>query len=309
MKYKILIIASIFMLLSACSQPAGFTSTRTPFPTYDIAKVVALTGQAAFATASALAPISTETPLPTETLIPTTQLPTATATFEPGFTEFAQIRFISPGPMSSLISPINLQVLLVSGESQIVRIELIGENGRILQRGLERVRRNPNGGVYRDFKLAFEIRAVSERGFIRISTKDDRGRIQALNTMPVLLYSTGDNQITPQGNMIYERIMYDGLKDGDEVSGGVVNVKGRFWPYSKQPVFIELLLPNGTPISSRTLYFKGADAESFETTLPYKITEPTLVRLSIHQDNTDFASDPDLKKFIYVHTMELMLNP
>jgi hypothetical protein len=211
--------------------------------------------------------------------------------------------------MSSLVSPINLQVLLVSGESEIVRIELLGEDGRILQRGLERVQRNLNGN-YRSFDLSFEIRAVSERGYIRISTEDDRNRIQALNTMPVLLYSIGDNQITPQGNMIYERVMYEGLEDGDEVFGGVVNLKGRFWPFNTQPVFLELIQSDGKIISSRVLDFKGIDTESFETTLPYKVTEPTLVRLSIHQDNLDLSiDDPDLKKYIYVHTMELMLYP
>ncbi len=308
MKHKFLIIASILTLLSACSQSAE--SAPTPLPPNHISTVVALTGQAVFATASALAPTATETPLPTETPIPTTPLPTVTPTFEPGFTEFAQIRFISPGPMSSLVSPINLQLLLVSGESEIVRIDLLGEDGRTLQRGLERVRRNPSGGVYRNFDLSFEIRAVSEKGYIRISSKDDHGRIQALNTMPVLLYSIGGNQVTPVGNMMYERVMYEGLEDGDEVHGGVLNLKGRFWPFNTQPVFLELLLPNGKPISSRVLDFKGIDTESFETTLPYKVTEPTLVRLSIHQDNLDLSvSDPDLKKYIYVHTMELMLYP
>ena len=311
MKHKILIVASILTLLSACSQSVRSASTPTPLPPNSISTVVALTGQAIFATASASAPLPTKTPLPppTETSIPETPLPTATATFEPGFTDFAQIRFISPGPMSSLISPVNLQLLLVSGESQIVRIELLGENGSILQRGLERVKRDPSGGAYRKFELSFEIRAVSEKGYIRISSKDDHGRIQALNTMPVLLYSIGDNQINPVGNMMYERVMYEGLKDGDEVHGGVLNLKGRFWPFNTQPVFIELLLPDGTPVSSRVLDFKGIDTEAFETTLPYKVTEPTLVRLSIHQDNLGFANERDLKKYIYVHTMELMLYP
>ena len=127
--------------------------------------------------------------------------------------------------------------------------------------------------------------------------------------MPVLLYSIGDNQINPMGNMIYERVMYEGLEDGDEVSGGVVNLKGRFWPFNNQPVFLELIPPDGSSISSRVLDFKGIDTQSFETTLPYKVTEPTLVRLSIHQDSLDIASDPELKKYIYVHTMELMLYP
>ncbi len=307
MKYKILIAVLLPALLAACSQSAA--AIPTPFPPDHISTVVALTGQAAFATASALAPLPTETPTPTETVTPTTPLPTATPTFEPGFTDFAQIRFISPGPMSSLVSPINLQVLMVSGESQLVRIELLGEDGRILQRTLERVRRDPNGGVYRSFELDFEIRAVSEKGYIRISSKDDRRRIQSLNTMPVLLYSVGENQITPIGNMMYERVMYEGLEDGDEVFGGIVNLKGRFWPVNDQPVFLELITAEGKVISSRVLDFKGIDTEAFETTLPYKVTEPILVRLSIHQDNLDLPSDPELKQYIYVHTMELMLYP
>jgi len=211
--------------------------------------------------------------------------------------------------MSSLVSPINLQVLLVSGESQLVRIDLLGEDGRILQRTLERVTRDPGGGVYRSIELDFEIRAVSEKGYIRISSKDDRKRIQMLNTMPVLLYSIGENQITPIGNMMYERVMYEGLEEGDEVFGGILNLKGRFWPFNDQPVFLELITPDGKVVSSRVLDFKGIDTEPFETTLPYKITEPTMARLSIHQDSPDLPSDPELKQYIYAHTMELMLYP
>lgn len=309
MKKNILLLASLLMLLSACSQSEELAPT--PFPPDHLQTTVALNGQAAFATASALAPIilPTETLLPTETPIPSTALPSATPTFEAGFTDFAEIHFLSPGPMSSLISPINLQVILVAGESEIVRVDLLGENGRILQSGLERVKRN-QAGNYRSFDLSFEIRAVSEKGFIRISSKDDHGRIQALNTMPVLLYSIGSNQINPVGNMIYERIMFDGLEDGDEIRGGVLNLKGRFWPFNEQPVFIELTLPDGKVVSSRVLDFKGIDTESFETTLPYKITEPTLARLSIHQDNVELdTSDPELRKYIYVYTMEVMLYP
>ena len=307
MNRKFLIVAFLFVLIPACSQSTA--AVPTPVPVNDIYTVVALTGQSAFATASALAPLPTETPAPTETPLPTTPLPSATPTFEPGFTEFAQIRFISPGPMSSLVSPINLQALLVSGESQLMRIELIGEDGRILYRSLERVTRVPSGGVYRSFEIPFEIRAVSERGYIRISTRDDHGRIQALNTMPVLLYSIGETQITPIGNMMYERVMYEGLEDGDEVFGGVVNLKGRFWPVNTQPVFLEMITAEGKVISSRMLTFKGVDTEAFETTLPYKVTEPTLVRLSIHQDNLDLESDQYLKQYTYLHTLELMLYP
>lgn len=307
MKLRIPIVFFLLALLSACSQSTVVVSTPTPGD--DVVTAVALTAESVFATVTALAPQPTETPSPTATPLPVTPLPSPTPTFAPGFTDFAQIQFIAPGPMSSLISPFNLQLLLISGESQLVRVELIGEDGRILYRSLERVTRDPSGGVYRNFEIPFEIRAVSERGYIRISSKDDRGRVQMLNTMPVLLYSVGESQTNPVGNMMYERVAYDDIEDGDEVSGGVLNLKGRFWPYNDQPVFLEMVTSEKKVVASRMLDFQGVDTEPFETTLPYKVTEPTLVRLSIHQDSLDLTADPDLKQYIYVHTLELTLYP
>lgn len=309
MLHKFLLLASLFGLLSACSQLAD--SRPTPFPPDYLPTAVALTGQAVLGTADAMtrSVVPTETLLPTETPILPTPLSTATPTFEPGFTDFAQIRFLSPGPMSSLVSPIKLQVMLVSGDSEIVQVDLLGEDGRVLQRGLERVKQDTSGS-YRSFEMVFEIRAVSEKGYIRISSKDEHRRIQTLNTMPVLLYSIGQNQVNPVGNMIYERCMLEGLKDGDDVYGGVLNLKGRFWPFNTQPVFAELLLPDGKPISSRVLTFKGVDPEAFETTLPYKVKEPTLARLVLRQENPGYSvSDPELNKFMYVYTLEVTLNP
>ena len=309
MKIKIIILASFLGLLAACSQPTE--SAPTLLPVDSLSTVVALTGQAIFATSNALTQSvpSTETPLPTRTPVPSTPQLTVTPTFVAGFTEYAQIRFLSPGPMSSVVSPIKLQLMLISGESEIVQFDLLGEDGRLLQRALKPVTRFPNG-AFRAIDLSFEIRAVSEAGYIRISTKDKLGRIQALNTMPVLLFSIGSNQLNPVGNMIYERTMLEGLEDGDDVFGGSVNLKGKFWPFNDQPVFVDLLLPNGSSISSRILNFSSIDTESFETTLPYKVTEPTLARLTFRQDNP-LINEPDseLGRNIYVYSIEVILNP
>ena len=307
--HNIGIIAVLVGLVAACMPSTG--AAPTAFPPDYLPTAVALTGQALFSTAEAM----TRTSLPTETLIPTitpippTALSTATPTIEPGFTDFAEVRFLSPGPMSSLVSPIKLQVLLVSGRSEIVQVDLLGENGRVLQRTLERVDRDP-GGNYRSFEIPFEIRAVSEKGYIRISSKDDHGRIEVLNTMPVLLYSIGQAQINPVGNMIYERCMLEGLKNGADVSGGVLDLKGRFWPFNTQPVFAELLLEDGTPIASRVLTFSGIEPQPLETTLPYKVKEPTRARLVLRQDNPELlVVDSELNKYIYIFTLEVTLNP
>ena len=309
MKKKILILASLLTLLSACSQSIESTPTALP-PNY-LSTVVALTGQAAFATADALTPTiaPTEIAISTELPISLTEIPSPTPTFAAGFTDFAQIRFLTPGPASSLISPINLQMELVSGESEVVQVDLLGEDGRVLYRDLEKVTRNEKG-IFRRFDLKFEIRAVSEAGYIRVSSKDDYGRLQALNTMPVFLYSVGSAQINPPGNMIYERVMVEGLKEKADFYAGEVSLKGRIWPFNDQPVFVELVLPNGSPISSRMLVFNGINTQSFETTLPYKVTEPTLARLTFRQDNPLLSvSDSELQKYMYVYSIEVTLNP
>lgn len=302
-------LASFLGLLSACSQTAG--STPTPLPPNYLSTVVVLTGQAAFATADALTPtaLPTETPVSIEFPNPLTEIPSPTPTIEAGFTDFAQIRFITPGPVSSVISPINLQAMLVSGESEVVQVDLLGEDGRVLQRDLEKVTRNVRG-IFRRFDLKFEIRAVTEAGYIRISSKDDFGRIQALNTMPVLLYSIGGAQINPPGNMIYERVMAEGLKEKANFYAGEVGLKGRIWPFNDQPMIVELILPDGRSISTRVLTFAGIEAQSFETTLPYKVTEPTSARLTFRQDNPLLSvTDPELMKYIYLYSIEVVLNP
>lgn len=304
-----MILASFLGLLSACSQTAG--STPTPLPPNYLSTVVALTGQAAFATADALTPtaLPSETPVSIELPNPLTEIPNPTHTFEAGFTDFAQIRFMTPGPSSSVISPINLQVMLVSGESEIVRVDLLGEDGRVLMSDLKPVTRNLKG-IFRRFDLKFEIRAVSEAGYIRISSKDDFGRIQALNTMPVLLYSIGAAQINPPGNMIYERVMVEGLKEKANFYAGEVGLKGRIWPFNDQPMIVELILPDGRSISTRVLTFAGIETQSFETTLPYKVTEPTSARLTFRQDNPLLSvTDPELMKYVYLYSIEVMLNP
>ncbi len=310
MKKNILLLASLLTLLSACSQITQ--STPTPLPPNYLSTAVALTGQAAFATADGLtpSPMPAEIAVSTELPIPSTEIPSPTPTFAAGFTDLAQIHFLAPGPASSVISPIHLQVMLVSGESEIVRVDLLGEDGRVLyHRDFEKVTRNLKG-IFRRVDIKFVIRAVTEAGYIRISSKDDFGRIQALNTMPVLLYSIGSAQINPPGNMIYERVMVEGLKEKTDFYAGEVSLKGRIWPFNDQPVIVELILADGRPISTRILTFAGIETQPFETTLPYKVTEPTLARLTFRQDNPLLSvTDPELAKYVYVYSVEVTLNP
>ncbi len=297
---KILILASLSGLLAGCASISS--PAPTPYPSDYLPTIVALTGQAALATSAAKVPTATATLLPTETLIPDTPLPTLTPTPQPGFEAFAQVRFLSPGPMSYVASPIQLQMLLVSGESQIVNVELLGEDGGLITSELEKVSRNL-GGVYRNLKFKFEIRGVSEQARVIVSTKDEFGRMQALNTLQVFLISSGPSLINEPGNIIYERALIQEPQDEAEVSGGTVEIKGRYWPINEQPLFLDLIDERGKVLNTRVLTINGSDPQSFDTTIPYKVTEPTRVRLTLRQ------VDPFLKRDVYVYSQTLTLNP
>ena len=44
--------------------------------------------------------------------------------------------------------------------------------------------------------------------------------------------------------------------------------------------------------------------------MPYKVKEATRARLMLRQDNFELkVDDPDLRKYVYVFTVELILNP
>lgn len=306
MKSRLIVLASLLGLVSACTSRAA--STATPLPPDYLPTVVALTGQAAFATAAALTPTATLTNTP-EPPISQPESPTVTPTLAAGFTEYAQIRFIAPGPMSSLTSPFVMNAIIAAGESDRIQVDLLGEDGRVLQRFIQKLERNPLG-IFQRFEFAFEIRAVSEAGYIRISSKDDFGRIQALNTMPVLLYSIGTPQVNPPGNFIYERIAMDGFKEKTNFYAGQVALKGRIWPYNDQPFVAELISQEGKPLGTRILEINGIDTQPFETVIPYKVSESTPARLTFRQENPLLSiSDPDFGKLVYLYTIEVILNP
>ena len=311
MKRNLILLASLLGLFVGCSPLASPTSSLipTPYPPEYLPTVIALTADAANVagtkTAIALTPISvptetlepTLTPLPSQTFTP---FPTSTSTSIPGH-KLGAVQFISPGPMSKLVSPIQFRANVISGESQKVQVELYGEDGRLLARTLRQVL-NTTEGAFVSFKIPFETRAAAELGRITVSTLDNEGRVQALDSVRILLLSSGVNQINPPGNPSEPVGVVSPIAE-EAVSGGVLNVRGDIWPFSLQPVVIELVSPDGKSIGLRILTVENIQPQLFETTIPYKVTEPMLARLTIRQD------DDRMSGLFYVYSQIVLLNP
>ena len=300
---KLIFLVSLSGLLAGCAF-SSIDPTPTPFPPEYIQSLVAQTGQAANQTEQALTPAVLPTKIITPTITFTPLPPAATPTFtpEPNI-PYAQIQFLEPGPMSKVVSPVNLQMMVVAGESEIIQIDLLGENGRLLARTIERMNRN-EGGLFENLKIPFEVRAAAEKAWLQVSTKDQYGRMQTVNTIQFVLLSSGTDEITPAGNLIYERCVLFNLPVKDaSASGGLVVVEGRMWPFNKQPIILDLILPDGKVTGSRIVNMDGLDSQNFATTIPYKVKEPVLARLSIRQD------DLALNAPIYIYSQEVLLNP
>lgn len=302
---KLFILILLLTFLAACATPAA-SPIPTPYPPEYLPTVIAQTAEAASVagtqTVIALTPTSPPTrtrfpPFPTFT--PTTA-PTSTATDFP-WHKPAAIEIQAPGPMSKVISPINLRMNIIAGESEKVQVDLYGEDGRLLSRTLKTVRTSREG-VLQNIKIPFEIRATAEVGRITISTKDKAGRLQALNSVHILMLSSGNNEINPPGNPSEPVSIFSPVAE-EPVSDGVVNVKGDLWPFNLQPVILELVGPDGNSMGLRILTVDHINPQLFETTIPYKVSEPTLARLTIHQD------DDRINGLFYAYSQEVLLNP
>ncbi|MGE5250208.1 MAG: hypothetical protein ACM3QS_08340 [Bacteroidota bacterium] len=300
---KLLPLILLVSILSGCA-PGSATPVPTLLPESLVPTIIAMTADSARATLGAQTPTAVEsTPTATATLTPapTRDYPTQTFTPQPHI-PLAQVQFLSPGPMSKFISPVQVQLMVVAGESDKIQIDLFDETGVKIGSKIDHVNRQL-AGVYAVYKIPFEIRAAAEKGLLQVSSRDKEGRMQALNSVPIVLLSAGETRITPPGNFIYERAVFYTPRDEDSVSGGELTVKGRFWPFNTQPAFLELILPDGRAGALRVLSLQGLDPQEFSTTLPYKVSEPTLARLSLRQ------MDPVLNAPIYVFTQAIWLKP
>ena len=311
MKRNLIILASLLGLVAGCSPLASQASSPvpSPYPPEYLPTVIALTANAAnvFGTETSLAAIPLN--VPTETLEITAS---STPLRAPGlsFTETptpipwhaaGAVQFMAPGPMSKLVSPIQLSAQVVAGESEKVQVDLYGEDGRLLSRAVRLLGRRTKGALL-SLKITFEIRAAAELGRITISTLDESGRIQALNSVRVLLLSSGVNEINPPGDPSEPVMVFSPVAE-ETVSGGVLNVKGDIWPFSIQPVVLELLSPDGKSVGLRIINVKDINPQLFETSIPYKVTEPMSARLIIRQ------SDDRMPGRFYVYSQVVLLNP
>jgi hypothetical protein len=209
--------------------------------------------------------------------------------------------------MSKVVSPLRLIAYVVPGANDRYQVELLGEDGRLLARKVE-VHPAPaySPWVYVALDIPFEIRAAAELARLQISTEDEFGLPKAVMSVHVLLQSGGRAVINPSGGT-GERAWLNSPLAGSQITGGEVVVSGKFRPFNEEFFILELLDQNGKVIGTRLLELGLASEPDgyipFSTTVPYNVSTPTWARLALRQ------ADPRITGLMYLHSLELTLNP
>lgn len=241
-------------------------------------------------------------PCPTPTLTPRlTATPTITPTPAP---PLATLRILRPGALSRVVSPIFLEASVIAGDDGVVRVELVGEDGRILYRQVLRYGMPAGARFVITASVEFEIPLVAETGRLQVSTQDSAGRPIALSSVELVLLSIGSNELNPASPPLKPFELLTPLP-GQIISGGAVEVGGLVRPVSKESIVLELIDNQGAVISSRQLSVpptENGSAAPFTTTIPYQVKGVTPVRLVIHQPDGRIPGDAAISSILLTLT-------
>jgi hypothetical protein len=318
-------LSSVVMLwLNGCTSQITTTSAPSPLPTNFIPTAIALTIEArgiqlasktikpsktiaAPTVTQSLTPSATLTPEPEPpTITPTLPTPTYTATSTrlPNI-PYSIIQILSPGQASRVVSPFLLHGYFLPGPKGLARVELLGEDGRMLMREVWLYDTPSDAYINQNFEIQYEIPGVAETGRLQISIEDQYGRIMALSSVDLILLSLGESDINPPADQLENIIIQQPISNA-LIQGSTVRVSGLARTRSDQPLTIQLLKNDGTSVGSRQVAITPVSNDgysSFSIDVPYKVNTPTRVRLVIWEPGEHIPGIAQLS------SIEILLSP
>lgn len=329
---RVVLVISLGLIMSACDILLG-PEIPTPIPTQYLPTVIALTVQAnpgvqsqplpSLETADALLDEATETPeaTPSPTPQPTLAPPTPTAS-GPSATPYtlpppptptptpaipnAAIEIRNLGAYSKVVSPLHIYAYLKPGAGGKVRIELIGEDDRVLVRKIKVMDFVPIGAwAVMSMDLDFEIAATAESAWLKISVDDEYGRTVALNSVPLILLSVGEADIVPPMDVLAPIVIQEPTRK-TLIQGGKVLVSGMARPNGPNPLLVQLITADGRQVGFRLAGVETPQPGAygpFAVEVPYQISDPIKVLLTV-SEGADSITD-----VIHLASIEVMLSP
>ncbi len=314
----LLLLPLLLFGLTACTFAASAgTPLPTPLPANAVPTVIALTARAlASPTAAAATPLSAASPsptappgAPTATPFPIT-LPTVTPTPQPTLplpgTGYGVLQILYPGRDSRVVSPIRLRLAVQTGYTDAVRVELLGEDGRLIYRRLLRLSSNqpPHGLLTFALEIPFEVRGEAETARLQVLANDADGRPLFQNAIRLTLLTEGQPQINYRA-ADRSPILFQSPQPRQTIQGGQLVVVGKAL---RRADAVEALLIDGRGkvLLYRSAPLGTADADGyapFTFHIPYKVNEALRVRLVVRENA---ITPPGV---LYLNSLPLTLTP
>jgi hypothetical protein len=244
------------------------------------------------------------TPAPTETSYLVTRAPSATPTFFPEIPP-AHIQIFQLGDLSRVASPLKVYARLFSQVGRVVRVELHGEDGRLLGRELTVFHTIPWGAGTINQDMDFEIRLAAELGRLVISVEDRYGRLIDVNSVNLILLKMGANELNP-ATALWQVIQIKEPGPQTLIQGGTVLVSGLARPDTTEPLRLELISRDGLTLGHRLAAVDipaPGGYGTFAADVPYSVSQVTPALLVVYE------SGGTLSEIAHLASVEVMLSP
>lgn len=233
-------------------------------------------------TASSTADSSTATSMPTTG----PRLPPPTATLAPPFPD-APVQILRVGELSKLNSPVPVSLNMTSRFGKVVRVELYGEDGRLLARHLRTYNNVPWDIAKIGVDLDFGISAAAEAGRLVVSVEDPFGRLIDVNSVNLILISVGQSEINPP-TALWQRLIIEEPVPNALIQGGKLYISGRALPNDPdQPLRVMLVGEDGRILGQRlagVTFEKEGDYGTYIAEVPYTVSDLTPALLVIYEE-------------------------
>lgn len=282
---------------STATETPTETETVTPGPSPTATRTPTITRTATRTRRPSLTPTETRTRTPSLT-------PTITNTPTP---PFAMLRLQRPGPLSKVVSPIQISAVITPGDDGYVYMELIGEDNRIISQDKLDFRRYPSRSLLISPTLGFKISAVVESARLVLYTIDSYGRIKSLSSVDLLLMSVGDPEIYPFTELQEPYLVRYPYKN-QVFQGSSLPVIGLARPVNDKPLILELIDEQRRTVGAIQTQVPPPTGDlshmPFEVSIPFMVEGTTSVRLTLRQE-----SNSRIPGTVALMSLEIVLEP
>jgi hypothetical protein len=188
--------------------------------------------------------------------------------------------------LSRVISPISAEVYAIPGDDGMVRVELIGEDGRVISSEDYDFRNYHGRSIAFYPEIPYVIQSMAETGRLQVSTRDRRGRVVSLMSVELVLLSVGRAEIFAP-LVTQEPYIVRFPEEGQSISGGSLLISGLARPVNDSPIQVECIAEDGRVMAAGTLIVAQPSGDQSHTPflleVPYVVDGPTPVRLTFRQ--------------------------